>query len=107
MRYVMLAAALLLAGCAKSDADWMVAIGTVRIDPHPAEGAIRVSVVTVPDAPISLSSVDPNRDEGRAMLLATLFPEPCAAREEARIPTASMALGFRREQVVYRVTCPR
>ena len=107
MRYAMImATTLVLAGCAKIDADGMIASGAVRIEPHPVGGAVRVTVTSVPDAPVSLSPVDPNRSEGQARLLATLFPPPCAAAEETRLSTGPTAAGLRREIIAFRVACP-
>lgn len=95
------------AGCAQLDADMMVAQGSVRVEPvHGQPGVSRVSMLVHPNAPLSLSAVDPNREAGRAALLAALFPPTCQAAEEARMPLAPNAVGLERQQVTYRVTCP-
>lgn len=100
------AACLLVAGCAQLDAAAQMQSGNVRIDPHPnAPGAYRVTAIAMPDAP-RLSGVEPHTPEARRRLVAELLGPRCETAEEARIPMAANPLGWRREQVLMRVTCP-
>lgn len=107
MRLAWLAAALLASACAKMDADMLAAGGSVRVEPHPSGSGVRVSILSVPDAPISLSPADPNREEGQRAIIAALIGDACAAQAtvEARISLAPTVVGYRREQVFYRAPC--